>query len=143
MFTNEVEVRVRYAHVDQMGYVYYGHYASFFEIARVESLRKIGLSYKALEDAGILLPVYENYSRYIAPAGFDEVLTIKVFIKQMPTVKAKFDYEIYNENGQLIHTGYTTLVFVNSESRRPCRAPARIIQALQSYFEEASVPLTN
>jgi acyl-CoA thioester hydrolase len=134
MFTSQTEVRVRYAHTDQMGYVYYGNYAAFFEIARVESLRSIGLSYKELEATGIMMPVYENYSRYIAPAGFDELLTIKVFIKELPSVKITFYYEIFNESGQLIHTGYTVLVFIGRESRRPCRAPKKLLEALQPYF---------
>ncbi len=134
MFTSQTKVRVRYAHTDQMGYVYYGNYAAFFEIARIESLRSIGLSYKELEAAGIMMPVYENYSRYIAPAGFDELLIIKVFIKELPSVKITFHYEIYNEAAQLIHTGHTVLVFINRESRRPCRAPWQIVEALKPYF---------
>lgn len=134
MFTSQTEIRVRYAHTDQMGYVYYGNYAAFFEIARVESLRSIGLSYKELEASGIMMPVYENYSRYIAPAGFDELLTVKVFIKELPSVKITFHYEIYNESAELIHTGYTVLVFINRESRRPCRAPRAIVDALKPYF---------
>ncbi|MCS7018951.1 MAG: thioesterase family protein [Cytophagales bacterium] len=138
MFTSTTEIRVRYAHTDQMGYVYYGNYASFFEIARVESLRSIGLSYKALEANGIMMPVYENYSRYLAPAGFDELLTVKVLIKELPSVKITFHYEIFNEANQLIHTGYTVLVFINRESRRPCRAPKQLLEALKPYFEQVA-----
>lgn len=136
MFTSQTEIRVRYAHTDRMGYVYYGHYASFFEIARIESLRAIGLSYKELEDAGIMMPVYENYSRYLAPAGFDELLTVKVFIKELPSVKMTFHYEIFNQQNQLIHTGYTVLVFINRATRRPCRAPKELTEALKPFFEQ-------
>ncbi|MCS6968180.1 MAG: thioesterase family protein [Cytophagales bacterium] len=135
MFTSQVQVRVRYAHTDQMGYVYYGNYAEFFEIARLEALRNIGLNYKELEASGVMMPVYELYSRYLAPAAFDDLLTIKVVIKELPSARITFHYEIFNQHEQLIHIGYTTLVFISKENRKPCRAPVQLLKALQPYFE--------
>lgn len=134
MFTNEVQVRVRYADTDQMGYVYYGKYASFYEIARVEALRNIGISYKELEDQGVMMPVLENHSYYLQPAQFDEVLTIKVMIKEIPTAKMTFHYEIYNETGQLIHRGETVLVFISKASRKIMRPPKMLAEVLKPYF---------
>ncbi len=134
MFTNEVQVRVRYADTDQMGYVYYGKYASFYEIARVEALRSIGISYKELEEQGIMMPVLENHSYYLQPAQFDEVLTIKVTVKEIPTAKMTFHYEIYNETKQLIHRGETVLVFISKASRKIMRPPKMLAEVLRSYF---------
>ncbi len=134
MFTSEVQLRVRYADTDQMGYVYYGKYASFYEIARVEALRSIGVSYKSLEEQGIMMPVWENHSYYLQPAQFDEVLTIKVLVKEIPMAKMIFTYEIYNESFQLIHKGETVLVFMNKETRKIMRAPQMLIEILKPYF---------
>jgi acyl-CoA thioester hydrolase len=135
VFTQQTQVRVRYADTDQMGYVYYGNYAAYYEIARVEALRQIGISYKDLEAAGIMMPVLENHSRYLQPAEFDDLLTIKVLVRQMPTVRIQFDYEIYNPAGQLINTGQTLLAFIDKTTRRPCRPPKHITALFQPYFQ--------
>ncbi|TAH21681.1 MAG: acyl-CoA thioesterase [Cytophagales bacterium] len=134
MFVNQVQVRVRYADTDQMGYVYYGKYASFYEIARVEALRNIGVSYKALEEQGVMMPVLENHSHYLQPAQFDDLLTIKVSIRQMPSAKIIFHYEIYNEASQLIHRGETVLVFISKATRKIVRPPSLILEVLKPYF---------
>ena len=134
MYRHESQVRVRYADTDQMGYVYYGNYAAYYEIARVESLRALGVSYKSVEDEGVIMPVLENWSKYIAPALYDELLTIHTVIRQKPGVRVKFNYEIYNESDKLIHIGETTLVFVNKDTNRPCLPPESMISALKSYF---------
>jgi acyl-CoA thioester hydrolase len=134
MLTTSTQVRVRYADTDQMGYVYYGNYAAYYEIARVDALRQIGISYKALEDEGVMLPVLENHSHYLAPAGFDELLTIKLMVRQLPTVRLVCEYEIYNPTGQLIHTGRTVLVFMRKDTRRPCRPPAHVVEIFRAYF---------
>lgn len=136
MFRSEVQVRVRYADTDQMGYVYYGKYASFYEIARVEALRNIGISYKELEAQGIMMPVLENHSYYLQPAQFDEVLTIRVMVKEIPTAKMTFHYEIYNESEQLIHRGETVLVFISKATRKIMRPPSIISGVLKPYFEQ-------
>ncbi len=134
MFTSSTQVRVRYADTDQMGYVYYGNYAAYYEIARVDALRQIGISYKALEEEGIMLPVLENHSRYLAPAGFDDLLTIQLFVREMPSVRFVCDYEIYHPDGQLIHIGQTVLVFMRKDTRKPCRPPAHLLAIFRAYF---------
>lgn len=135
MYSHQYQVRIRYAETDQMGIVYYGNYATFYEIARVEALRALGFRYKSMEEAGIMLPVIENHSKFILPAYYDEVITIKTIIPKMPMVKAEFEFEIFNEANKLIHTGSTLLVFMKSDTRKPCRAPENLIQLLEPYFE--------
>lgn len=132
----ETNVRVRYADTDQMGYVYYGNYAAYYEIARVESLRSLGLTYKQLEESGVMMPVLENFSKYLMPATYDEMLTIKTSIKEKPGVKITFDYEIFNEADKLIHIGKTLLVFVDMKTGKPCRQPAIMAKLLDPYFEK-------
>ncbi len=132
----ETNIRVRYADTDQMGYVYYGNYAAYYEIARVESLRSLGLTYKQLEESGTMMPVLENFSKYLAPATYDEMLTIKTAIKEKPGVKITFDYEIFNEQDKLIHVGKTLLVFVDMKTGRPCRQPEIMARLLDPYFEK-------
>ena len=135
MYQHEVKIRVRYADTDQMGYVYYGNYATYYEVARVECLRALGLTYRELEEGGVMLPVLENTSRFIAPGRYDELLTVKVAIKEMPGVRITFHYEIYNESNELINEGHTLLVFVKKDSGRPCRMPPEMKQLLIPFFE--------
>ncbi|MFN3404233.1 MAG: acyl-CoA thioesterase [Cytophagaceae bacterium] len=135
MVSHEVQVRVRYAETDKMGYVYYGNYATYYEVARVEMMRALGLSYKKLEDSGVMMPVLEYKIKYIKPAFYDDLLTIKIFIKEKPGVKIKFDYECYNESGTLLNVGETTLVFVSAASGRPCSAPGEFDSVIAKYFE--------
>ncbi|UII33247.1 acyl-CoA thioesterase [Fulvivirga ulvae] len=135
MFEQTTQVRVRYAETDQMGYVYYGNYATYFEVARVESLRSLGLSYKELEDQGVMMPVLENKSKYLAPAKYDELLTIKTTIKKKPAVRIQFDYEIYNESDKLIHIGETVLVFVDMKTGMPCLQPEMMAKLLNPFFD--------
>jgi acyl-CoA thioester hydrolase len=134
MFENSIQVRVRYAETDQMGYVYYGNYATYFEVGRVESLRKLGMSYKALEESGIMLPVLDYKSKFLKPAKYDDLLTIKVKIKEIPTARLHFEYEVFNESNELLTIGDTTLVFVNALTKRPCPAPDQFIKSLKPYF---------
>ena len=110
MFQSTTKVRVRYAETDQMGYCYYGNYAQYYEVARVESLRTLGISYKDLEAQGYLLPVSEFSIKYILPAFYDEELLVKCTIIDPPKVKIKFKYEIHNTQGDLLNFGRTTLV---------------------------------
>ena len=136
MFIYEVKgIRVRYADTDQMGYVYYGNYARYYEIGRVEALRSIGFHYKAMEDEGVMMPVYENRSRYLQPARYDDELTITVKIKAIPKVRVLFEYEIRNQEGILLNVGETTLVFQRRDNARLCVAPDRLLTMLQPYFE--------
>jgi acyl-CoA thioester hydrolase len=135
MFEFSTQFRVRYGETDQMGYVYYGNYAEFYEVARVEMLRSIGMSYKAMEEQGIMLPVAELHCKYLKPALYDQLLTIKVTIPEMPGVKIRFTYAIYNENEELINTGETTLVFVRMKSGRPCLPTKEFTAKLKPFFE--------
>lgn len=135
MFIYSTQVRVRYAETDQMGFVYYGNYATYYEVARVESLRSLGLSYKILEEKGILMPVTENASKYIRPARYDDLLTIQVVVKEMPAKRITFIYEIYNEDKKLINLGETVLAFVNKETGRACDAPPGITDLLKPFFD--------
>jgi acyl-CoA thioester hydrolase len=134
MFSHDVLIRVCYADTDQMGYVYYGNYGRFYEIARTEALRSLGISYKEIESAGTMMPVYENKSRYLQPARYDDVLTVRVILRKKPAVRIVFEYEVYNEGGTLLNTGETTLVFVNRSNNRPCPAPAQLSRMLDPYF---------
>ncbi|MGK7392843.1 MAG: acyl-CoA thioesterase [Candidatus Cyclobacteriaceae bacterium M2_1C_046] len=135
MYVSKTNIRVRYAETDQMGYVYYGNYATYYEVGRVESIRQLGMTYRSLEEEGVMMPVLENHSKYIQPAKYDELLTIKTTIKELPGVKINFFYEIFNEENRLIHEGQTVLVFINMETGRPCRSPERMQKLLRPYFE--------
>lgn len=135
MYRSETKVRVRYGETDQMGYVYYGNYAMYYEVARVESLRQLGLSYKELEDGGVMMPVLENKSRFIAPALYDDELRIVTTIKEKPSVRINFEYEIYNGSNMLIHQGETRLAFVNKQTGKPCRPPEHFQHVLKPFFE--------
>ena len=134
MITGEVKFRVRYSETDRMGYVYYGHYAQYFEVARVEMLRSLGFSYKKLEDEGVILPVLEYFIKYIRPAYYDDELIVKTTINEMPSTRILFNYETYNEKDELLNTAKTTLVFVNQKSGRPTALPADLKEAMEKYF---------
>lgn len=117
-----------------MGYVYYGYYAMYYEVARVESLRQLGLTYKEIEDKGVMMPVLENKSKYIAPARYDEMLRIVTTLKEKPGVRILFHYDFYNEENKLIHQGETMLVFVDRNSGRPRRPPKEMEEVLAPFF---------
>ena len=134
MFCSEVKLRVRYGETDRMGYVYYGNYAEYFEVGRVEALRELGMSYRELEDSGILLPVLEYSIKYLKPAYYDELLTIKTCITDLPAARLIFSYETFNEKKELLNKGVTTLVFVNRQSGRPCAAPENFMEAIRKFF---------
>lgn len=123
-------IRVRYAETDQMGYCYYGNYASYFEVARVEALRQRGIQYKELEQNGILLPVKKLEITYHQPAKYDDLLEIRTQIVQLEGVRIAFTYKTYNEAGVLLNEAYTLLVFVSAETQKPMAIPASIIEQL-------------
>ena len=135
MFVSETTVRVRYAETDQMGYVYYGNYLTYYEVGRIETLRAIGYSYKEMESNGIMLPVLESKCKYIRPGKYDDLLTIKVVIPKMPNVRILFEYQVFNEANELINIGETTLVFVNQETGKPCQMPSDMYELLKPYFD--------
>lgn len=134
MYQHTLQLRVRYGETDQMGYVYYGHYAAYCEVARVEALRNLGLSYKQLEESGIMLPVIAHHAYYHHPAYYDDLLTIEVSIEAMPAASIGFRYVFRNQQESLLHTAETNLVFVQAESKRPCRPPQRLLALLKPYF---------
>lgn len=134
MIYHEIQIRVRYAETDQMGYVYYGNYATYLEVARVETIRKIGFTYKALEEEGILMPVLELKVKYIKPAYYDDLLTIKTWVRELPSARIKFEYDIENQDGQLLTKAETTLVFISKESGRPCSLKGRFAELMEQQF---------
>jgi len=135
MFSHETRIRVRYGETDQMGYMYYGNYAEFYEVARVESLRSLGMSYRSMEEQGIMMPVLEMKAKFYKPALYDAELRIKTIIEQMPGVRIHFKYYFYNENDDLIHEAETTLVFINMQKNRPCLPPAGFTEKMKVFFE--------
>jgi acyl-CoA thioester hydrolase len=135
MFEHATRIRVRYGETDQMGYMYYGNYAEFFEVGRVEMLRSLGLTYSGMEASGIMMPVLELHSKYLKPARYDEEITVKVFLVKMPGVKIHFKYNLYNEKQELIHVAETLLVFINMKTNRPCLPPQDFINKLKPFFE--------
>lgn len=132
-YTNKHYVRVRYAETDKMGYCYYGNYASFLEIGRVESLRSLGISYKSLEENGIMLPVSEFQIKYFSPAYYDDMLLIETKITAIEGVRIYFDYFIYNDNQKLIASAMTILVFIDAISKKPVPPPKELLSIIQSY----------
>ena len=135
MFTSEYKLRVRYSETDRMGFVYYGNYAQYYEVARVEALRSMGFSYKEMEDQGILLPVVDFSIHYYKPAHYDDLLTIKTSIQEIPAVKITFHYECYSQNSELLNKGKVVLAFINGKTGRPCAPPDWFMHEIKKYFE--------
>ena len=130
MYENITTVRIRYSETDQMGVVYHGNYAQFFEIGRTEWLRNLNTSYKHMEQNGVMLPVISLSCNFKKSAYYDDVINIKTLLKKAPTVKIEFDYEIRNENDELLCTGNTVLAFVDSTTMKPIRCPEFILTKL-------------
>ena len=134
MYSNETKLRVRYCDTDQMGFVYYGIYAQYYEIGRVELLRSIGYSYKDLETDGYLLPVVKFEIKYNKPAHYDDQLIVKTVINKIPTSKITFYNDVFDNNNFLINTGKVTLAFIDSETKKICKPPEKIIQLFEDIF---------
>ena len=135
MFIYITKIRVRYAETDQMGYMYYGNYAQFYEVGRVEMLRSLGMTYRSMEESGIIMPVLELHCKYLKPALYDEEITVKVIMAKMPSVRIHFKYELYDEKQDLINEGETTLVFIDIQRNKPCLPPPDFLNRLTSFFE--------
>lgn len=127
---HQTQIRVRYSETDQMRVVYHGNYAQYFEIGRVEWLRNKGISYKWMEENGIMLPVVSLTMNYKKSARYDELLTLKTILKNRTTVKIEFDYELYNESEELLTTGSSILVFVDMKTGRPISPPQYLLEIL-------------
>jgi len=135
MYNHTTQIRVRYSETDRMNYVYYGNYAQYFEVARVEALRNLGISYKELEEVeGVMLPVLDYQIKFFKPGFYDELLTINTSIVKMPEARICFEYDVFNEKNELINKASTTLVFVNKATGKPMPAPANFLKLLQPYF---------
>ena len=134
MYTHETSLRVRYGETDQMGFVYYGIYAQYYEVGRVELLRSLGVSYKTLEESGYELPVVSFNIQYKQPAFYDDKITVKTTILKMPSSKITFLYECFNDKNILLNKGEVVLVFVKSDSKKPCRPPAIFIDKISSFL---------
>jgi acyl-CoA thioester hydrolase len=134
MFSFKQKIRVRYAETDKMGYVYYGNYATYFEVARVEALRSLGVSYKKMEDDGLILPVFKYNTHFYKPAYYDDELFINTYIKEMPTSKIHFHFETFNSEKKLLNKAEVVLVFVDLVTNKPCKPPKFLFDQLKAYF---------
>ncbi|MBI5217820.1 MAG: acyl-CoA thioesterase [Bacteroidia bacterium] len=134
MFIHETKIRVGYADTDQMGYAHHSNYAKYCETARWEAMRELGINYKEIEEKGILMPVISMKFDFIKPAFFDDLLTVKTIIKNLPKARMIFEYELYNESGILISTAEITLAFIREETRKACIPPEYCLQPLMEYF---------
>ena len=134
MYTFETKIRVRYGETDKMGYVYYGIYPLYYEVGRTELMRQFGFPYRKIEEMGIMLPVKDLEIKYHKAAQYDDLLTVKTIIKELPRVRIKFYYEILNENNELLNEGSTILVFVDEHTRKPRKAPQELLDQLKEFF---------
>ncbi len=139
MLTAETKIRVRYAEVDRMGYVYYGNYATYYEVARRAIMDKLNMSYAKLEEDGYFLPIAKMEVKYIKPALYDQVLTVKIRLVRYSNVRLEFEYEVFNEKGELINQAYTLQVFIDGKTRRPTNAPEYFMQLLDKYSQQEEV----
>lgn len=138
LLSYETKIRVRYKDTDQMGIMHHSNYIVMYEMARTEWLRDMGLTYAEIERRGIMSPIIEVQSKYLYPAFYDEVLTVKVFMDELPSARLNIGSEVYNEAGRLINAGRVTLGFMHSDTRRPCRAPEWFLAALEEYMKRNS-----
>lgn len=135
MFSTTTQIRVRYGETDQMGFLYYGYYALYYEVGRTDMIRQLGVSYKELEEKGIIMPVAEMKSKYIRPALYDDLITVKTILKELPhDHKISFHSELYNEKDELLNLGTTTLVFLNAHNREKIPMPPVLHEHLKKYF---------
>ncbi len=136
MIQFETTIRVWYCDTDQMGIVHHSNYIRYYEAARSDFMRSLGLSYADVEARGIMMPILEVQSKYRRPALYDEVLTVRIRLDELPAARINFHYELYNEQGDLLNTGMTQLGFMSSTTRRPCRCPEWFLELLRSRWEE-------
>lgn len=134
MIENNTSFKIRYAETDQMGYAHHGNYAQYFEIGRLELLHELGISYKKMEEEGLILPVYSINTRFIQPAKFDDTVRLRTILKEIPTARITFEYEIYNAENKKISTGETVLVFVDTQKNRPIKIPQNLLSKIMDKF---------
>ena len=135
MYISETHVRVRYAETDQMNVVYHGNYAQYFEVARAESIRHLGFTYKDMEAMGIIMPLVELHTKFLRPAHYDDLLTIRTTLKELPTdPRIEFHYEVFNEQGKLLTIGRTVLYFIEAGTKVKTTMPKALLDKLAGYF---------
>ncbi|MFT3843888.1 MAG: thioesterase family protein [Lacibacter sp.] len=136
MFISETKIRVRYAETDQMNVVYYGNYAQYFEVARAEAIRELGLTYKEMEEMGIIMPVVEMHTKYLRSARYDDLITIKTELRELPADhRIEFHHEVYNEEGKLLTIGRVVLYFLDAKTFARSKMPEMLYLKLSPFFQ--------
>ncbi|MEG1622221.1 MAG: thioesterase family protein [Alistipes sp.] len=135
MLTHDMKIRVWYKETDQMAIVHHSNYICYYEAARSSFMRSLGVSYAEMEKRGIMMPILEVQSKYLWPAYFEEELTVRITVKELPMARITFTYEIFNEAQKLINTGMTSLGFLHQDTRRPCRAPEWFVGLLKENWK--------
>jgi acyl-CoA thioester hydrolase len=135
MIRSETKIRVRYGETDQMGYVYYGVYAQYYEVGRVDAMRSLGFSYKQIEEKGLLMPVIDFTISYKKPAFYDDEVTVVTYVRDKPLgVRINFEYDCFNQAGELLNTGKVTLVMVDKATNKMCKIPDWFQNAFNAFF---------
>jgi acyl-CoA thioester hydrolase len=135
MYTSTTEIRVRYGETDQMGFLYYGHYALYYEVGRAEAIRQLGFTYRELEELGIHMPVVELHAQYLRPARYDDLVTVKTTLRELPDgPKIRFHSELYNQDGELLNKGTVSLVFYDPVARRKVTMHPELHRRLEPFF---------
>ena len=141
MFKSSTHIRVKYAETDQMGVVYHGHYAAYFEASRGEAIRSLGITYRDIENSGILMPVVELEIKYLRPAQYDDLLTVVTLLKEWPTDhRIRFHHEVYNEAGKLLTTGSVLLFFLHAIDKTKMKMPELLEEKLKNAFTSSHNP---
>ncbi|SEW35952.1 acyl-CoA thioesterase [Chitinophaga arvensicola] len=136
MFISTTTIRVRYGETDQMGYLYYGNYGLYYEVGRAEAIRELGFTYRELEEQGVIMPVAELNVKYLRPAFYDNLITVKTILKELPaSSKIQFHSELYNEKGELLNVGVTTLVFIDVKTKQKAGLPEELKNRLEPFFK--------
>ena len=136
MFTTQTQIRIHYALTDQMGVVYHGNYAQFYEIGRTESIRALGFTYKDIENMGIIMPVVNIHSKFLRPAKYDDLITVTTILREMPIAhKVVFHAEIHNEASELLNVGVVTLYFMKRNGMTPVDIPQELKEKVEPYFK--------
>lgn len=139
MYSTTIDIRVRYGETDQMGYLYYGNYALYYEVGRTDAIRQLGFTYRELEEQGVIMPVAELQVKYLRPAYYDDVITVKTILKELPpNHKIQFHSELYNQAGELLNVGTVTLAFIDARSKKRMNIPGILREKLAPYFADDS-----
>ena len=135
MYSSTTQIRVRYGETDQMGYLYYGYYALYYEVGRAEAIRALGFTYRQLEEMGIMMPVVELNAKYFRPALYDDLITVRTVLRELPDgPRIQFHSELFNESGQLLNKGLTTLVFYDAGAKTKVPMPPALAERLVPFF---------